>query len=104
MRDTGTGSEGPEDGDEDDGVPMTILAVNGGYWLYEGRELLDDMLFGSGAYPFRVRCVHFKDAIELRQFFGDEFSIASLWRINPDVIARLRREGLLFDISPQDDE
>ena len=32
MRDTGPGDEPPED-DDDDGVPMTILAVNGGYWL-----------------------------------------------------------------------
>jgi len=98
MRDTG-----PEGDPGDDDVPMTVLAVGGCYWLYDGEDLLNDLLFGRGAYPFRVRCVHFKDAIELRQFFGDGFVVASLWRINPDVIERLRREGLLFDISPTDD-
>ncbi len=92
-----------DNGDDDDDVPMTVLAVLGGYWLYEGEDLLNDLLFGTGAYPFRVRCVHFKDAIELKQFFGDDFSIGSHWRINPDVIDRLRREGLLFEISPHDD-
>lgn len=94
---------GPAEGGDDDDVPMTLLAVSGGYWLYEGEDLLNDLLFGRGAYPFRVRCVHFKDSIEIRQFFGDGFVVTALWRINPDVVDRLRREGLLFDISPHDD-
>jgi hypothetical protein len=98
MRDTV-----PDDGGKnEDDVPMTILAVNGGYWLYEGEDLLNDLLFGRGAYPFSVRCVQFRDAIELRQFFGEAFSVSSLWRINPDVINRLRREGLLLEIAATD--
>jgi hypothetical protein len=81
---------------------MTLLAVGGGYWLYEGEDFLNDMLFGRGAYPFRIRCMMFRDAFELRAVFGETFSVATLWRINPDVIERLRRENLLIEVSPSD--
>lgn len=98
MRDTeGTGDGG---GDE---PPMTLLAINGGYWLYEGEDLLNDVLFGRGAYPFRVRCVLFKDAFELRRVLGETFQVGTLWRINPDVVERLRREGLLDEVLASDD-
>lgn len=95
MRDT---SGGQGDGDEDDdGIPMTILVVNGSYWLYEGVELLNDLLFGTGEAPFPVRCVYFKDASELKRFFGPDFVVSTLWRINPDIIERVRRENLLVE-------
>ncbi len=94
MRDTV--NEG-EPGDDDDGIPMTLLALNGNYWLYEGEELLNDLLFGTGDAPFLVRCVYFKDPIEVRKVFGADFVISTLWRINPDIIDRLRRDNLLVE-------
>lgn len=100
MRDT-TDDDG-EDGGRDE-IPMTLLVLSGSYWLYEGEALLDDLLYGTGKYPFPVRCVHFKDAFELKRFFGEEFQVSTLWRINPDIIERLRRESLLVEVSPDDD-
>lgn len=86
-----------EDDGDDDGIPMTLLALNENYWLYEGVELLNDLLFGTGVYPFPVRCVFFKDAIEVKKILGTDFVISSLWRINPDIVERLRREKLLVE-------
>lgn len=94
MRDT-PDQHGHGGGDDD--APMTLLAVNQGYWLYKGEDLLKDMLFGRGAYPFKVRCLVFESAIELNRFTG-EISVASLWRINPDIVGRLRTENLLIEI------
>ncbi len=99
MRDTdATGDRG-----EPEEPRMTLLAVNGSYWLYDGEDLMDDMLFGRGAYPFRVRCVLFKNAIETRKVLGEGFQIGSLWNINADIVERLRRENLLVEILPTDD-
>lgn len=98
MRDTTDGDGVPDD--EDDPIPMTLLAINGSFWLYEGEALLNDLLYGTGSYPFQVRCVHFQDAFELKRFFGEGFMVSSLWRINPDIIERLRREKLLVEITP----
>lgn len=91
---------GAEDEQDEDGIPMTILAVNGSFWIYEGVDLMDDLLYGTGRYPFPVRCAHYKDGIELRRFFGGEFSPGTLWRLNPDIIERLRRENLLVEVYP----
>jgi hypothetical protein len=98
MRDTTDQGREPEE--EDDPIPMTLLAISGAFWLFEGEALLNDLLYGTGAYPFQVRCVHFKDAFELKRFFGDDFVVSKLWRINPDIIDRLRREHLLVEITP----
>ncbi len=102
MRDT-DGSGGGDGGEDDDDIPMTLLAVNGSYWLYEGEDLLNDMLFGRGLYPFRVRCVLFKDVIELRSVLGASFQLGSCWRIVPDIVDRLRRENLLVEVLATDD-
>ena len=93
--------EDDDDGEEDDdGIPMTILAVGASFWIYEGTDLMDDLLYGTGRYPFPVRCAYYKDGIELRRFFGGEFSAGTLWRLNPDIIERLRRENLLVEVYP----
>lgn len=86
----------------EDDAPMTILALKQGYWLFEGEELLNDMLFGRGIYPFKVRCVIFDNAIELNRFVGGTVSVATLWRINPDVVDRLRNDNLLIEIFSTD--
>lgn len=77
----------------------TLLAVSGAYWLYEGEELLNDMLYQEGEYPFRVLCVAFANTIELRRVCGADFDVTSLWRVNDDVVARLRRDNLVIEIS-----
>lgn len=94
MRDT---VNDDDSGDDDDGIPMTLLALNGNYWLYEGVELLNDLLFGTGEAPFLVRCVFFKDPIYVKKMLGSDFVISSLWRVNPDIVDRLRRDNLLVE-------
>jgi hypothetical protein len=89
-----------DDDEDEDGIPMTILAVNGSFWIYEGSELLDDLLYANGSYPFPVRLAHYKDGIELRRFFGDDFQAGTLWRLNPGIIERLRRDNLLVEVYP----
>jgi hypothetical protein len=98
MRDITAERGEPDDGE--DPIPMTLLSIGQGYWLYEGVELLDDLLFGTGIYPFQVRCVRFKDHFEMVSFFGEGFSVGRMWMINPDVVERLRRENLLVEITP----
>lgn len=99
MRDT----EATADRGGPDEPRVTLLAVNGSYWLYDGEDLLNDMLFGRGAYPFRVRCVMFQSAIEVRKILGEGFQIGSLWNINAEIVERLRRENLLVEVLPTDD-
>lgn len=80
---------------------LTLLAVGGAYWLYEGEELLNDMLYQEGEYPFRVLCVAFADNIEVRRVCGADFHVSSLWRVNEEVVVRLRRQSLLIEISSE---
>lgn len=81
-------------------APMTLLAIGQGYWLYEGVDLLDDLLFGGGAYPFPVRCLCFKDNFGLKRHLGEDVQVMKLWRVNPDIVDRLRRDDLLIEIFP----
>lgn len=99
MHDT---PERPELHGDDDDAPMTLLAVNQGYRLYRGEDLLNDMLFGRGAYPFKVKCYVFELIYGLRRFLGDETPATSFWHINPDIVDRLRNENLLIEIFSPD--
>jgi len=104
----------PQNPDQSDGVadgvengagdaPVTLLCLKGSYWLYEGEDLLNDLLFCRGSYPFRVRSVLFEDHFELNRFVGStEASLATMWRVNPDVVRRLREEELLNEIFSTD--
>jgi hypothetical protein len=85
-----------------EGAPMTLLAVKRSYWLYEGDDLLNDMLFGRGAYPFKVCCLVFNDNFELNTYVGDTASVAMLWRVHPDIVDRVRADGLLIEIFKND--
>lgn len=91
-----TGHDGAGD------APMTLLMLNKSYWLYEGAELLNDLLFGRGSYPFKVRCLVFEDLFALNRFAGKTVEVPSLWRINPDVVERLRQEELLIEVFSTD--
>ncbi|MFN3971480.1 MAG: hypothetical protein ACK4GO_13125 [Gemmobacter sp.] len=91
-----------QDGAAEDDVPMTLLVLGKEHWLYEGEELLNDVLTGTGRYPFSVRCVYFADIFELKEAFPTDFELKSLWRINPEVIARLRTEDLLIEVKFSD--
>lgn len=84
--------------EDPEGIPMTVFAYMGNFWLYEGDHLLNDLLFGSGRGPFPVRLVHFKDRFELVRLLGPDFAIATRWRIHPDVMERVRRDGLLVEV------
>lgn len=88
--------------EDPEGIPMTVFAFNGNFWLYEGDDLLDDLLFGRGRAPFPVRLVHFKDRIELARLLGPDFVITTHWRIHPDIMERVRRDGLLVDVYASD--
>jgi hypothetical protein len=90
-----------EDGGDEE-FAMTLLAIGESYWLYKGTDLLNDMLFGRGEYPFRVLCLKFRDHFGVNQHFGEAIPVGTFWRINPDVVARLRDDGLLIEIIPSD--
>lgn len=90
------------DGTKSEDAPMTLLAVNQAYWLYEGVELLDDLLFGNGRYPFKVRCLVFETAFEKTRFLMARPGAKASWIINPDIVDRVRRENLLIEIIQTD--
>lgn len=84
-------------------APVTLLCLNESYWLYQGEAFLNDMLFCRGAYPFQVRCVTFEDHFEMNRFAGSkDASVATMWRVNPDIVARLRKDELLIEIFSTD--
>jgi len=77
---------------------ITLLAINETYWLYEGEEFLNAMLMGKAFFPVPVRCMMFQNAFELRVFVGTGRAITDFWGINPDIVARLRRDNHLIEI------
>jgi hypothetical protein len=77
---------------------ITLLAINQTYWLYEGEDFLDEMLFGAGGYPVPVRCLVFRDAFELNLFIGEGRMLTKMWGINPDIVDRLRRDDHLVEM------
>ncbi|MDN5787842.1 hypothetical protein [Pseudorhodobacter sp.] len=81
---------------------VTLLAVGDGYWLYKGVEYLKDMVMAQGAYPFKVRCYVFEDSFEMNRFVT-ESGEGTNWRINPDIVERIRNENQLIELSPFDD-
>lgn len=77
---------------------MTLLSINESYWLYEGEEFLNAMLKGNGFFPVPVRCMVFGNAFELRVFVGTGRAMTDFWGINPDIVARLRRDNHLIEV------
>jgi hypothetical protein len=96
--------DGPEqNGGEGEGFAMTLVSVNQGYWIHEGDDLLNDLLFCRGAYPFRVCVRVFEDTFGLNRYLSGDGSIATMWQVNPQIIERLRKEELLIEIFSTDD-
>lgn len=81
---------------------LVLLRANDTYWLYEGSEFLNALLFGRGEFPTPVECVNFSDAFQLRIFLNGR-PINDFWIINPDIVARLRRNDELIDVAPPRD-
>jgi hypothetical protein len=44
----------------------------------------------------------FEDLFALNRFAGKTVEVPSLWRINPDVVERLRQEELLIEVFSTD--
>lgn len=89
-----------DDSDDDKQPPprMVLFAINQTYWLAQGDEFLNSMLKGSGFFPTPVHCILFEDAAELQEFIGPDMNVMDFWGINPDVVARLRRDNHLKEI------
>lgn len=97
-------NDNPDQNDqtESEDAPMTLLAVNQGYWLYEGVDLLNDLLFGTGRYPFKVRCFRFESAFDMNRFVTARPATRTSWIVNPDIVDRVRSQGLLIEIIQTD--
>jgi len=80
-------------------VPQIILiAVKESYWLFSGDEFLNQMLLADGEFPKPVQCLRFPDSFEMRIFLGPDQPLNDFWGINPDIVARLRRDEHLIEI------
>jgi len=89
-----------DESNEDNQPPirMVLFAINDSYWLAQGDEFINPMLKGSGYFPTPVTCILFEDAQELQEFIGPDMNIMEFWGINPEVVARLRRDNHLKEI------
>lgn len=83
--------------DDDPFAGIVLLCIGEKYWLGQGDEWLQQLLTGEGDFPRPVLCVSCRDAFELGQFMGGS-NVAELWGINPEIVARLRRDGHLTDL------
>lgn len=77
---------------------IVILCIGEKYWLGQGDEWLQPLLTGEGDFPRPVLCVSFRDTFELGQFMGEGPNVSDLWGINPEIVARLRRDRHLTDL------
>ncbi|MES2846797.1 MAG: hypothetical protein V4747_17400 [Pseudomonadota bacterium] len=76
---------------------ILLLAINESYWLCEGVDYIDHILW-RGGFPVPVRCLRFRDKFEMTRYLGPERNVGTMWAINPDIIARLRRDDHLSEI------
>ncbi len=79
---------------------MVLLQIGETYWLSQGEEYLNPMLMGGGFFPTPVICYQFANHFALRAYLGADQSMTDFWGINPDIVARLRRDGHLLDCEP----
>lgn len=86
-----------------EGPRMTLLSINQTYWLFEGKEFLNEMLRGQGYFPKPVRCIKCADIFELRRYIGVGRKVTDFWGINPDIVERLRRQNHLLEWFAADD-
>jgi hypothetical protein len=77
---------------------IVLFRIGEKYWLGQGDEWLQQLLTGEGDFPRPVLCVAFKDNFELTQFAGGGSGVSDLWGINPEIVARLRRDNQLTDL------
>lgn len=97
MRDTGPQSPPPGNGSDQ----IVIGAAANKYWLMQGEAHLSAMLAGTDPYPTPVLCVTFQTVEDFEALLNTEnVTLESLWNINDAVIARLRRDDEIVDITP----
>jgi hypothetical protein len=76
---------------------ITILASEQGFWLLEGADYLTPLLLGTGEHPRPVRLLLLEGAAALAAHLPPGRGPRDLWSINPAVVERLRRDGLLAE-------
>ena len=94
MKDT---ENTPEPSGPDEPPIIVVSLEKKSYYLYKGEEFLNQLLLADGVYPKPVLCVHFDSMIDAKRVIGTSFSLANLWGIHPDIIARLRDTKTLIE-------
>ena len=90
-----------EPGPEDDRI---ILAqINRSFWMLEGERHLTALLANNAPYPAPVHCIGFASEFDLMRMLPEGQSMADLWSIHPDIVARLERNGELVTVSLPDE-
>ena len=84
--------------DDEPFAGIVLYCIGEKYWLGQGDEWLQQILSGEGDFPRPVLCVSFRDNFELSQFVPGGTNVADLWGINPEIVARLRRDKHLTDL------
>lgn len=87
---------------EKPGTQSIILAHAGDtYWLLQGEDHFEAFLSAEAPYPTPVFCVFFHKLAELTAFLeAESVTIEELWKIHPEIIARLERADELRRITP----
>lgn len=90
---------------EDKGDPEIILVAikRESYYLVEGEDFLNQLLLEDGTFPCPVQCLHFASKFAMREFVGEDVSLAQYWGVNPSIVERLRLRQQLVEIETSSD-
>lgn len=83
--------------DNDEGI--VLIRAEGSCWLIEGERHMNAMLSNLEDFPRPVRCINFESRIEILAFLPDDAGLDELWAINPEIVARLERDGDLQEMT-----
>ncbi len=81
----------------DEGI--VLIRAEGSCWLIEGERHMNAMLTNLEYFPRPVRCINFESRFEMQAFLPDDASLDQLWAINPEIVARLQRDGDLQEMT-----
>lgn len=83
----------------DEAPEIVLISAEEAFWLVDGEDHLDALLKGPEGYPTPVGCILFPSIAALEAELGVPIKEADMWSIHPAIIARLREDAHLLEIT-----
>lgn len=79
--------------------PDIVLAeVDGGFYLVDGEQYLDQLLSEESGFPVPIGIIRFPNKIAFLRESGPGVTLQTMWQVHPKIVERLRDNAQVIEI------